>query len=236
MNLLKKAAAVITAAAVMMASAVSAGAAKITDWWEEADLAVVDTYAEYVKAGGKYTDEFKGLYYGLHWKFEAAHPGIFTFDIECPSPTWTLSVCDSDGITVKASSLKVSVGKGDYDQYSNIRINRDSAEKTAKVKVSYQLEAETYYILFTNYNKDGGKLTFKTTFERPSLDDIFTISLKKGKSIQLDMGSGLSWSSSKPSVASVSQTGKITAKKAGKAVISVTNGSKTLKINVKVTK
>ena len=208
MNLLKKAAAVITAAAVMMASAVSAGAAKITDWWEEADLAVVDTYAEYVKAGGKYTDEFKGLYYGLHWKFEAAHPGIFTFDIECASPTWTLSVCDSDGITVKASSLKVS----------------------------YQLEAETYYILFTNYNKDGGKLTFKTTFERPSLDDIFTISLKKGKSIQLDMGSGLSWSSSKPSVASVSQTGKITAKKAGKAVISVTNGSKTLKINVKVTK
>lgn len=44
----------------------------------------------------------------------------------------------------------------------------------------------------------------------------------------------ITWSSSKPSVASVSKTGKVTAKKAGKAVISAKVGQSTLKCTVTV--
>lgn len=47
---------------------------------------------------------------------------------------------------------------------------------------------------------------------------------------------GITWSSSKSSVATVSSAGKVTAKKAGTTVITAKSGSGTAKIQIKVTK
>ena len=63
--------------------------------------------------------------------------------------------------------------------------------------------------------------------------------MKVGGTMQLstDAGStGITWSSSKSSVAAVSSAGKVTAKKAGTTVITAKSGSSTAKIQIKVTK
>lgn len=102
----------------------------------------------------------------------------------------------------------------------------------------------TYYIRFEKGSSKGGtgKATFKITY--PSSESssgsklsCVTIPMKVGDAMQLstDAGtSGITWSSSKSSVATVSSSGKVTAKKAGTAVITAKSGSSTAKIQIKV--
>lgn len=119
----------------------------------------------------------------------------------------------------------------------------DTIEKF-KGAVSYSVKSGTYYIRFerNSYSYNGnGKLTFTATFPTNTTTaklNYITISMNRGDSLSLgaDMtGTGeVTWKSSKPSVASISSSGKVTAKAKGTTVISAKCGKTTKKIKIKV--
>lgn len=101
-----------------------------------------------------------------------------------------------------------------------------------------------YYLrLWTDHHNDSGTYSYYAHFTPTSNSSIeICIPLKKGKSVQLgtiftnSKDKKVTWSSSKNSVATVSSTGKVTAKKKGTAIIKVFNSSGLVsKIKVKVT-
>ena len=235
MKLIRKIAAGAAAALLSLTMALTAGASKITDWWAEADLSEVDTYATIIDNGYDYSGDFDDvLYAGLHNKYEATAPGTLTFDLTCQAPNFTLSVCNANGRTVKASSISLSEGTGKYDNYDNIKFTRDASTKRVKGKVTFELEKGTYYILYTNMSSTGGELHFVSTYKKAVMDNTITVSLKKGSTMQLSAGKGVAWTSSKKNIATVSSSGLVTAKKKGTTVITATDGTKTLKLNIKV--
>lgn len=106
------------------------------------------------------------------------------------------------------------------------------------------LDAGTYYLrLWTQFGNNAGTYTYFAKFKPTSDARIeICIPLKKGKSVQLgtiftnSKDKKVTWSSSKNSVATVSSTGKVTAKKKGTTIIKVFNSSGLVsKIKVKVT-
>ncbi len=90
------------------------------------------------------------------------------------------------------------------------------------------LEAGTYYLRVNLCNEYGYVNNFYYAFEpteKPQLS--FKITLKKGGKVQLgsiieNSDSKVTWLSTKKSVATVSKTGLVTAKKAGKTIIRAT--------------
>ena len=114
--------------------------------------------------------------------------------------------------------------------------------------MSYSVKKGTYYIRISNYSSwaynaynQNGKLTFTATY--PSTSNTakiksITINMARGDSLSLGAdltGSGtVTWKSSKPSVAAVSSTGKVTAKSKGSAIISAKVGKTTKKIKIKI--
>ena len=132
---------------------------------------------------------------------------------------------------------------GRFDGYSTCKWN-STVEKFSGTLTYDDMNKGTYYIRFEKGSSKGGtgKATFKITY--PSSESssgsklsCVTIPMKVGEAMQLstDAGtSGITWSSSKSSVATVSSSGKVTAMKAGTAVITAKSGSSTAKIQIKV--
>lgn len=94
-----------------------------------------------------------------------------------------------------------------------------------------------------NYNayNNEGEVNFTATYPSATSAaklNYITINMERGDTISLgaDMtGTGsVTWKSSKPKVATVSSTGKITAKSKGTTVISAKCGKTTRKIKIKV--
>lgn len=85
---------------------------------------------------------------------------------------------------------------------------------------------------------DGLKLTCKVTVKAPTLSvSKKTLVVKQTYTLKVNGSTGKKvWKSSNKSVATVSSSGKITAKKTGKATISVKVNGKTLKCNITVKK
>lgn len=76
------------------------------------------------------------------------------------------------------------------------------------------------------------------TVETPKLSKK-SATIKVGKTLQLKLNGNtqkVTWESSKPSVATVSKKGKITAKKSGKCVVTATVSNKSYKCNITVKK
>ena len=85
-------------------------------------------------------------------------------------------------------------------------------------------------------NGSGGSSTPKKTTKPIKINKTFVL-LVKGKSVKLKIKNAtqkVTWTSTKTSVVTVSSSGKVTAKKAGKAVITATVGSQKKKCTVKV--
>ena len=117
----------------------------------------------------------------------------------------------------------------------------DSSTEIASATYTYDIKKGTYYIRLISLGENG-KLSVTATFPSSETDSsskisCITIPMKVGGTMQLSTDGGdkdITWSSSKSSVATVSSSGRVTAKKSGTTVITAKSGSSTAKIQIKV--
>lgn len=226
MTKFKKLTAILLSAVMLVCCfAVSAGAESVFDT------------AKAINSGKKYTKELKH-YECADYKITANKSGKLVLKLIADIYEVEINVCDSDGAKLDPKEYKSASG------YSYINKMRwDSSTEIASATYTYDIKKGTYYIRLISLGEKG-KLNVTATFPSSETDSsskisCITIPMKVGGTMQLstDAGStGITWSSSKSSVAAVSSAGKVTAKKAGTTVITAKSGSSTAKIQIKVTK
>lgn len=226
MTKFKKLTAILLSAVMLVCCfAVQAGAASVFDT------------AKAINSGKKYTKELK---YNecADYKITANKSGKLVLKLIADIYRVEINVCDSDGAKLDPEEYKSASG---YSWYN--KMEWDSSTEIASATYTYDIKKGTYYIRIISLGKKG-KLNVTATYPSSETDSsskisCITIPMKVGDTMQLttDAGStGITWSSSKSSVAAVSSAGKVTAKKAGTTVITAKSGSSTAKIQIKVTK
>lgn len=142
---------------------------------------------------------------------------------------------DSDDNDVEISNMNIISGS-DYknnDPYASI------GYKTT-AELSYKVTKGTYYLRL--FWSNTGTLSMTATYPEGSSNDgkisCLSLNLKKGGTLQLGavmaVDGNVTWTSSKTSVATVSSTGKVTAKGTGTAVITAKSGKNSVKIQIRV--
>ena len=144
---------------------------------------------------------------------------------------------DSDDNDVEISNMKLISGSycQTYDTYAAI-----GDETTAEL--SYKVTKGTYYLRLFKNKSDTGTISMTATYPQGSSNEgkisCLSLDLKKGGTLQLGavmaVDGNVTWTSSKTSVASVSSTGKVTAKGTGTAVITAKSGKNSVKVQIKV--
>lgn len=162
--------------------------------------------------------------------------------LQAKNPTVLKVVLKERGkIELDFSPYKILIEGQIFDEQYN-HIGSWGYTYTDELHTSMLDEGTYYFRLWTEYSSNAGTYTYFAKFY-PSTDAGMEIcvSLKRGKSIQLgtiftnSKDKKVTWSSSKKSVAIVSPTGKVTAKKKGTAIIKVFNASGHVsKIKIKV--
>lgn len=159
-----------------------------------------------------------------------------------------LCVFDADGYTLAANEADLPTGNADICS-DDVRFTWNGTTENFKGTVKYELDAGTYYIrYYRDYTSGSGKTTFTATYPSGSSN---STSASEGKisylAIQMETGDTLSlgvvakpadaqieWSSSRSSVASVSESGEVTALKPGTTVITAKCGKSYKKIKIYV--
>lgn len=193
----------------------------------------------------------------IFYKFKSNFSGILVIDYSVNDNN-VLRFFDSDetnqtiySSTIKDGSAMGGSGKGDYQIWGNIKDDK----MTFSASVGYKVKkGENYCISIWNSRAPGnfkgdGKYTIKIsekgstssdkqTSKTDTKDIYFGITLSKGSKFQLQAvnadAKNTTWTSSKKSVATVSSTGKITAKKAGTTTITCKCGDVIVKLKVTV--
>ena len=217
---LKRIAAAVLAVAMLVLTAATVSADSIFDT------------AKNIDSGKKIT---KTLDYRqtMEYKITPTEKGTATIKLTFQSDYLDVNVYDANGETV-AHDHDISMGSKTSTAYV---WDRDT--RCFKGTLSFDVKAnKTYYIQFKRNSAVGsGKVeaSFKYPSEEVEETVLMTLNLKKGDTVQLGANGGnASWKSSKKSVATVSDSGFVTAVKKGKTVITLKCGSKTQKIEVAV--
>ena len=210
--------------------------------------ASAESIADTAKAhtSGKTYSVSSKLYEKSDYKIVLNKAGDLKLSVTSQMNSLYVTLYDKNGNKIKASDLKADSGKSSWNSIDNlVNCLWNNAIEKYSGSFKYTLKKGTYYLRFYNNSLQGkGKFSFKATYpssdaEETSEISCITIPMKVGEAMQLstDAGStGVTWSSSKSSVAAVSSSGKVTAKKAGTTVITAKSGSTTAKIQIKVTK
>lgn len=239
MKIFRKIAAVLTAA-VMAVSAfaavsVTAGADSIYDTAKAISSGKsVSTTLKYGK-----TDDYK---------ITVSNSGELVISLDANMNSMLVYLYDSDGQWQDTTDIKET--SGSIFQYSYEVCTRcywNSTIEKCKGSITYHVTKGTYYLRFKNTSNSldengSGKLTLTATFPSASTStaklNYITINMERGDTLSLgaDMtGTGtVTWKSSRPKVAVISETGKVTAKSRGTTVISAKCGKTTKKIKIKV--
>lgn len=226
MTKFKKLTAILLSAVMLVCCfAVQAGAASVFDT------------AKAINSGKKYTKELKHNECA-DYKITANKSGKLVLKLTADIYRVEINVCDSDGAKLDPEEYKSASG---YSWYN--KMEWDSSTEIASATYTYDIKKGTYYIRLISLGEKG-KLNVTATFPSSETDSsskisCITIPMKVGGTMQLSTDGGdkgITWSSSKSSVATVSSAGKVTAKKAGTTVITAKSGSGTAKIQIKVTK
>lgn len=220
--------------AVMAVSAfvVCASAESIYDTAKEIKSGVTKTVTGINKYGGC-----------IDYKVNVTKKGTLSLDFTVGAKCAKLYVYDSDGNTISCSDYEMISGK--ISPYSEcLYLEYNQATEKIKAKVSYPVTKGTYYIRLRNandyYHGGDGKVSLTATYPSASVKEAkisyLTLTVNKGNTVNLGAvlsGSGsVSWSSSKSSVASVTCSGKVTAKAKGSAIITAKCGSSNQKIKI----
>lgn len=184
------------------------------------------------------------------YKITVKSAGTLKLSVESQMSQASVCVYDSDGNKLSTIANTTTSGWcssiGEYTHY----MNWNSTIEKYKGTVSYSVKAGTYYIRFERTNRTGnGKLTFTATYPSGTSSSgsssasnakvhYIVLYLEKGDRLSLGAtitkGAKVTWKSSNTSVASVSSSGKLTAKGKGSAIITAKCGSssKTIKVIV----
>lgn len=256
MNILKKLSALICAAAVSVTASVTAFASYApkdlgTELVSSGKLASGKEVTVYLKNDGSYAT----------FDIEVGKKGTLEIELTSNLMSQELTVFDSKKRTLIISDIRniygecytsssvlemygrslpdgypknpiMCVGDGIYEGYHGVLSFPVSKGK-------YTIAIKRY--LLGGYYESGSNISIRADYPKASKSakiDYLTINLKKGDTLSLGAsvsGSGtVKWSSSKPTVAAVSSSGKVTAKKAGSAVITAKVGSSSQKIKIVV--
>ncbi|CCY72621.1 glycerophosphoryl diester phosphodiesterase [Eubacterium sp. CAG:115] len=142
---------------------------------------------------------------------------------------------DSDDNDVEISNMNVISGS----YYENNDTYASIGYKTTD-ELSYKVTKGTYYLRL--FWSNTGTLSMTATYPEGSSNDgkisCLSLNLKKDGTLQLGavmaVDGNVTWTSSKTSVATVSSTGKVTAKGTGTAVITAKSGKNSVKIQIRV--
>ena len=206
----------------------------------------IEDTAKAITSGKTYAAKLPKCYDTADYKITLSKSGELKLQVITYMNCLHVSLYDTNGNRIKASSHKADTGSTYQELFDNIvDCNWNATVEKFSGTITYTLKKGTYYIRLLSYSLKGTeKVSMKATYPSSETDSsskisCITIPMKVGGTMQLstDAGStGITWSSSKSSVAAVSSAGKVTAKKAGTTVITAKSGSSTAKIQIKVTK
>lgn len=241
-------------AAVMAVSSlcVAASAAMASD----SELAKLEKGTK-VKSGATFTRKSSSSK-SKTYKIAVNKSGYLTIDFESTAPTVFVRVTDADGKRMSGTPTIYGGRASLASKSTEITISKDARQDVTKGTISYKVDKGTHYIEVYGNNKkakESGQTVMKFTYPATSSNTsksssdatidtaigkmtALTVTLKKGSTLQLGAtvsGKGtVAWSTSKRSVATVSDKGKVTAKAKGSAVITAKLGSTSYAITVKV--
>lgn len=234
MKIFKKLAAFLTAAVIAVTGfAVTASADSIFDM------------ATSISSGVKQSVTLPQSY-NVYYKFTASKSGTLkvhlTGSFEGNS---YIRVYNSDGELIATTDTSATKGSIRDAGYYNTYFDWNDMIEKFDVTASYQVQKGEYCIRVSreNYNDGDGKLTVTATYPTSSSSkgkiSYISLTLSKGSTIQLGAvvspsGSDVTWKSSKSSVATVSSSGKVTAKAKGSTIITAKCGSSSKKIKIVV--
>ena len=206
-----------------------------------------------IKSGETYSVSQKKKGWNTYsYKFTTKSEGELKLTITSNVSRTDITVMGTDGKSIKPTDVSNTLGTDKWwntVEYEQLIWN--STEQKFNGTRTYKVKEGTYYIKVAYYY--AGKVSFKATFPSSSSSssvstssgdvsiNYFTIPMKVGDTLKLgtvlsdDTDEKVTWKSSKSSVASVSSTGKITAKAEGTAIITATIGSNSMKVQIKVT-
>lgn len=235
-KLLRKIAAIITTAAIAVSAMV------IPTTTASAD-SIYDT-ATSISSGKAVSTTL--IDYGdcADYKVKVTGNGLLKLNVTTELSYVRVFVYDSNGNNVKLADKETTSGECKYDSDGYTGCSWNSTVEKFKGTVSYQVNKGDYYIRVKRYFCDGnGKISVTATFPSTTANakiSYLTLELTKGSSIKLGAvvspsGSAVTWKSSKTSVATVSSTGRVTAKAKGTTIITAKSGTSTQKIKIIVT-
>lgn len=216
----------------ILAAALAAATLVLTASTVSAD-SIFDT-AKNIDSGKKVT---KTLDQGesMDYKITPTEKGAATVKLTAKTNCCEFYVYDADGNEVK---FTCDATLGNFNKY-NKNLYWDKTSEVFKGTLSFDVKAnKTYYIKIKQYSYAvSGDWEFTASFKYPSEEQeptaLMTLNLKKGDTVQLGVnGDKASWKTSQKSVATVSESGLVTAVKKGKAVITLKCGSKTQTIEI----
>ncbi len=234
--------------ALLLVAVITVTAVSVTSFASPYDEAVA------IDSGVKVTGKLPGTdgRAGVTYEFTTQSKGTLTLNCSVGSGCSYVHVFDEDGAYLTVETLEIKAGRltrydsgGEGKDFFRGVWNETSERFTAKA--TYEVGKGTYYITvsddysFVNGDGDG---TVKLTATYPTEEDEVSISylsitLKKGDTLQLGavLTGGkdtIKWSSSKKTVASVTSSGKVSAKKKGSAIITAKCGESIAKIKITV--
>lgn len=236
MKFLKKIAALTAVAIGIVTMTTAASARNISDWADGVDLFTpIKDSAVTVKSGKTYNATVKKFDDRANFKIVCKNAGTLTVEFEAAIEHCNIDLLDSKGNNIESLKCKPILGTVETDENNNAAFTWNKTKKVVKCSVQYKVNKGTYYLsLWRDEGLGTGRSKVKVSIPTSKISSYFTIDLRKGDSIKLDAGDGIKWSSSDTSVAVVSSDGKITGKSKGTAIITATDGTKKLKIAVKV--
>ncbi len=204
----------------------------------------IEDTAKAITSGTQYSTKLRNTYDTAYYKIVLSKSGKLTINVTSEMSYSTLTLYDSNGNYIDTGDVEPTTGSA-YFKSNEICCSLYSSSIIGKciTKVTFSLDAGTYYLRFKReWNSDGdGKITFKATFPSTTASKgkvyYLSLTIDKGDSIKLgavvSSGTKVTWTSSKPSVATVSG-GKVTAKTKGSTIITAKSGSSSQKIKITV--
>lgn len=235
MSIIRKIAALFVAAVVSVgalgAVSVSAGAESIYDTAKE------------IKSGKEYVATGITENHSADYKFTATKSGTLKINLTAGFNYAYIYVYDKDGNQLSYNDYELISGSV-CSSLDGLELEWNPATEKIKANISYEINKGTYYIRIQNssYFADGDRkinmtATYPSATATKAKITCLTLTVNKGSTVQLGAlvspsGESVKWTSSKTSVATVSSSGKVTAKAKGSATITAKCGTSTQKIKI----